>query len=389
MKELRDPAWTRTWGTSASTMSYARFNYVAQPGDGASLLPQFGPYDYFAVEWGYRVFAEDLTPEEERAKLDEIAARQIANPLLRFGGEDAAAEIDPTVFSNVVGGDAIESSDLGLHNIDRVMGFIVPATTRTGESYDRLSEMYEALMQQRHRELVYVAKLVGGVEETRYQAGRGKAPFTPVDPQRQRQAVKFLLERGFVEPKALLDPEVIDRITPSGGSNPLQGSNVDLLQRLIDPEVFQRMAHASSRGHGRYTGIELLSDLNEGLFSELSAKAPSISRYRRQVQRSYVTMLLVATGTIEDPSYRSAYQDAGATGRSRAIMQAARSFDSTIARVGEEYTGGVSSISEYRAVLRAAVAELYKKIDAAIRKTEDPDTQLHLRLIRAQLENVS
>ena len=97
----------------------------------------------------------------------------------------------PTVFSNVVGGDAIESADLGLRNIDRVMAFIVPATTRTGESYDRLSEMYEALVQQRHRELVYVAKLVGGVEETRYQAGRGKAPFVPVAPERQRQAVKL------------------------------------------------------------------------------------------------------------------------------------------------------------------------------------------------------
>ena len=142
---------------------------------------------------------------------------------------------------------------------------------------------------------------------------------------------------------------MIDRITPSGGSNPLQGSNVDLLQRLIDPDVFQRMAHASSRGRGRYTGIELLSDLNDGLFSELAAQAPAISPYRRQVQRSYVTMLLVATGTIEDPSYRSARQDAGAAGRSRGIMQAARSFDSTIAKVGEEYTGGVSSLSEYRA----------------------------------------
>ena len=39
-------------GTSASIMSYARFNYVAQPGDDAYLIPKFGPYDYFAIEWG-------------------------------------------------------------------------------------------------------------------------------------------------------------------------------------------------------------------------------------------------------------------------------------------------------------------------------------------------
>ncbi len=274
VEQLRDPKWTQRWGTSASTMSYARFNYVAQPGDGAGLLPQLGPYDYFAIEWGYKIFPESMTPDEEHERLDEIAARQVTDPLLRFGGEDAAAEVDPTTFSNVLGADPIAAGDLGLRNIDRVMSFIVPATTHTGEGYDKLSEMYEALIKQRHRELVYVARLVGGVEETRYQAGRGKAPFDPVAPERQREAVKFLVERAFVEPKALLDPDVLHRITPAGGANPLHGSNVDLLHRLIDPAVFERMLEASSLGKGRYTGLELLYDLNDGLFSELKAKAP-------------------------------------------------------------------------------------------------------------------
>jgi hypothetical protein len=372
VKQLRDPQWTHIWGTSASTMSYARFNYVAQPGDGAGLLPKFGPYDYFAIEWGYRVFPEDMTPDEEHARLDEIAARQVSDPLLRFGGEDTAAEVDPTVFSNVLGADPIAAGDLGLRNIDRVMSFIVPATTRTGEGYDRLSAMYEALVQQRHRELIYVARLVGGVEETRFQAGRGKAPFDPIDPDRQQQAVKFLLQRAFVEPKALLDPA-----------------------------VFQRMMEASSLGKGRYTGLELLQDLNDGLFSELGTKSPVISPFRRQVQRSYVTVLLTATGTISDPSSQSAriesanldstHADSGSPGKSKSksTLRAARSFDSALASVGEEVAGGADTLSEYRAVLRAAVAQLYKKIDAALGKIPDTDTQLHLRAIRAQLGNVS
>ena len=54
MQQLRSQEWTQKWGTSASIMSYARFNYVAQPGDDAYLIPKFGPYDYFAIEWGYR-----------------------------------------------------------------------------------------------------------------------------------------------------------------------------------------------------------------------------------------------------------------------------------------------------------------------------------------------
>ena len=54
VEQLRDPEWTRKWGTTASITSYGRMNYVAQPGDGASLLPRFGPYDFFAIEWGYK-----------------------------------------------------------------------------------------------------------------------------------------------------------------------------------------------------------------------------------------------------------------------------------------------------------------------------------------------
>ena len=390
-KQLRDPAWTRDWGTSASIMSYARFNYVAQPGDGATLVPNFGPYDYFAIEWGYRVF-EGFTPDEERARLDELAARQVSDPLLRFGGEDEAAVLDPTVATNVLCGDPIACADLGLRNIDRVMSFIVAATTRTGEGYERLSAAYEALVQQRHRELAFVAKQVGGVEETRNQAGRGRAPFATVEPQRQYDAVVFLLKRGFAEPTVLLDPNVLDRITPSGGHYPLQGSNVDLLRRLVDPGVFERMTEASSRGNKRYMGVDLLFDLNSGLFSELTAKAPVITPYRRQLQRSYVTLLLGATGTVTDPQASGRNIDRsvdseGAPARADPRLRAGRSLESALADVGRQFSQTDNELSEFRAAVRVAIGDLLTKVEEAVPITEDTDSTVHLRLIRAQLRN--
>ena len=98
----------------------------------------------------------------------------------------------------MLGADAIAAGDLGLRNIDRVMSFIVPATTRTGEGYDKLSTMYEALVQQRHRELVYVARLVGGVEETRYQAGpRHGAVRSGRTRSASGRRCKFLVERAL------------------------------------------------------------------------------------------------------------------------------------------------------------------------------------------------
>ena len=113
--------------------------------------------------------------------------------------------------------------------------------------------MWDALIMQRHRELNAVAKMVGGVEEIRYQAGRGTAPFKPVPADQQRAAVKFLIKRAFTTPQAMLDPEIMQRITPTGATDGLQDSNQKLLQRLLDAGVFQRMAEAqalTSEGQG-------------------------------------------------------------------------------------------------------------------------------------------
>jgi Met-zincin/Domain of unknown function (DUF5117) len=404
--QLRDPAWTNKWGgTSASIMDYARLNYVAQPGDGAYLLPKFGPYDYFAIDWGYRQFPQLkvsatgqrltalATSDDEVWRLDKIAAQQVEDPMLRFGGDDYAAALDPSVNSNVIGSDPIAATDMGLRNIDRVVPLLIPATTKLGGSYARLAEMYQALLTQRYRELSAVAKLVGGVYETRYQAGRGVAPFAAVPPATQRAAVQFLVERAFVKPTTLLDREVLDRITPTGGADTLQGANVQLLKQLIDPDVFQRMAEteADTSSDTVYTGLEMLDDLNDGLFSELDADTPSVGLYRRDLQRNYVTLLLVATGTVNDPqassnAIDSRYLDSGSEGLG---ASARRNLYSPLADVARQYRHDQGRPSEYSSILRLAVARLYAKIDAALARIENPQTSAHLRYLRMQLGRVA
>ena len=260
VQQLRDPGWTLRWGTTASITSYGRMNYVAQPGDGAGLLPRFGPYDYFAVEWGYKPLP-GLSPDKEWPVLDRMAARQVDEPMLRFGGEDEAALVDPTVTTYVIGSDPIAAADLGLRNVDRVMDILIPASTSLGRDYARLGELYDVLVMHRYRQFDAVARLVGGVVETRYEAGRGGLPFVPVEPARAQAAVRFLLERAFVTPARVLDWDLLQRIVPQGGSDPLQGANIKLLERLLDPAVFQRLAEATlmTPRDGSYLGVDLLA----------------------------------------------------------------------------------------------------------------------------------
>ena len=66
---LRSPSFTQKYGTTTSIMDYARFNYVAQPGDrerGVRLTPpRFGLYDYYAVKWLYTPLPDTATAADE------------------------------------------------------------------------------------------------------------------------------------------------------------------------------------------------------------------------------------------------------------------------------------------------------------------------------------
>jgi Met-zincin/Domain of unknown function (DUF5117) len=345
VQQLRSREFTRKFGNSASIMDYSRFNYVAQPGDDAYLLPLVGVYDYFAIDWGYREIPGANGCSDQWAELDRLAARQVDDPALRFGGENDPAAVDPMVNTQVLGSDPIESTDMGLRNIDRVVPMLIPATTNLGQPYYQLGEVYQALLIKRQKELASVAKLVGGVEETRYHAGRGTTPFKPVAGDRQRKAVRFLLERGFARPEALLDPQVLWRIAPIGRSDALQDTNQKLLAQLVDPDVFQRMAEGATFPGAveTYQGVELLLDLNEGLFRELKQAHPVIDLYRRDLQRSYVTLLMSRFSSSSGPS-------------------------------------------EFRVALRAGLTDLAIKLDQAAKKVRDPQTRGHLKDLKAAID---
>ena len=345
VQQLRSREFTEKFGSSPSIMDYSRFNYVAQPGANADLLPIIGVYDYFAIDRGYRVIPGAKSCADQWAELDRIAARQLDDPALRFGGENDPAGVNPTVNTQVLGSDPIGATDMGLRNINRVVPMLIPATTDLGQPYYQLSEVYQTLLIKRQKQLASVAKIVGGVEETRYHAGCGTAPFKPVAAERQRKAVRFLLERGFTRPDALLDPQVLWRIAPYGGTDGVQDTNKKLRAQLVNQEVFQRMAEAATfpGAVGTYQGADLLLDLNDGLFSELKQARPVVDLYRRDLQRSYVNLLMAKFSSTDGPS-------------------------------------------EFLVALRSGLGDLAGKLDRAMKKVNNPQTQAYLKDLRAAIK---
>ncbi|HUR54919.1 MAG TPA: zinc-dependent metalloprotease, partial [Gemmataceae bacterium] len=291
--QLRDPKFIEKYGHLASVMSYGRYNYVAQPEDGIKkLIPILGPYDYFAIEWGYKAIPEAKTAEAERKTLDEWAARQIKEPFLRFGGEDGASAVDPSVLTENIGSDAIEATALGLKNVSRALDYILPATTEKGEDFGLLEEVHKEVISHRRNWFNAVAKLVGGVQENRILGGRGGESFVRVPKEKQKEAVKFLLENAFTTPTQLLNPGVINQFKYTGVANDVMAQQKALLQSLLTASRLNRLFDAEVLGADKaYTVTELVADLQDGIFAELKAGEPKIEPLRRNLQRVFIDIL--------------------------------------------------------------------------------------------------
>lgn len=286
VEQLRDPEWTKKNGTAPSIMDYARFNYVAQPEDGAATMPAIGPYDFFAVNWGYRQFDSEC---DEKAELNKLVEKQIDNPIYRFGNRNPF--LDSTRQTEDLGSNAVEATRLGLKNLERVAGNLIAATARENEEYDLLENMYEQLMAQWNREMGHVVNVIGGVEEINLYFGDAEARYFPNSAEYQRSALEFLIANALQTPELFLDQKVIGKIYPTGAVDMVLNRQVGILNSILNLDRFQRVVLAASHaGDNPFTGVELVQKLTAGLFDAgIETTTPDI--YRRNLQRAYVDLL--------------------------------------------------------------------------------------------------
>ena len=189
---LRSREFTdRVGGTAASIMDYARFNYIAQPGDDIRMIsPQIGPYDLMAIEWGYRWFPEE---KDATAKLNDFLKKHTSKEYRYSETQSQRTAIDPRSLSEDLGDDAMKSAHYGIENLKRVMPNIIE-WTRTGEpgqTYDEASKLYQGVIFQWSLYLYHVLANVGGMYIDNTTVDDGKPTFTFVEKDKQkRRALK-------------------------------------------------------------------------------------------------------------------------------------------------------------------------------------------------------
>lgn len=290
VEKLRDKDFQDKFGHTSSIMDYARFNYVAQPEDGVkTFFPRIGDYDKWAIKWGYSYFDEAKSEKEEKAILNEMTKEAYKNRRLWFGTE--TSPYDPRYQTEDIGDNAMRASEYGIKNLKRILPNLMGWSAEKGESYAELEQLYNALTGQFRRYMGHVTKNVGGVYDTPKTYDMTGNQFEVVPKAIQKDAVAFLNVQLFSTPKWLMDQNILAKINPENGVESIKGMQDATLSNLLAGDRLVRLLEASSVNKNNYSVDELLTDLKNGIFSELKSST-AIDMYRRNIQKLYIDKVI-------------------------------------------------------------------------------------------------
>ena len=290
VEKLRDKAWVEANGHTSSIMDYARFNYVAQPGDSigpAGIYPRIGAYDLWSIEWGYRLLP-GTTEEEEKEILNNWVKERYADQKLRFLHMDG---IDPRAQTESLGDNAMKANEYGLKNLKWILPQLPDWINEKGENYRSLDAVYGELINQFSRYMGHTVTYIGGIYTDHKTTEQEGPVYTIVPKALQKEAMAFLQKNLFTTPTWLLNKNILDRIDAPVSDRITSIQDVYLGSLLSTPRL-QRLISSANRDAGAYRIDEFMNDLKKGIWSELPGRKP-IDNYRRNLQKSFVERLRV------------------------------------------------------------------------------------------------
>ena len=266
---LRSATFTNEWGLATTIMDYTRYNYVAQPGDeGVRWVRMLGPYDLYAINWGYRDIPNADAPEEELPTLRSWIGEKKGDPKYLFGGRNG---FDPSSQTEAVGDNPVLASTYALQNLKRVAPKLAEWTATPGEDYSDLSELYGELLGVWSRFSGHVVANIGGVYELPKTTDDEGYVYTPISRGEQKRSIQFLLDNVFTTPDWLMPDNIARNIGPSGIIDRVSGLQARQLRNLLREDRLLRMVDQTmlNPNGNTYAMTELLDDLQGGVFGEL------------------------------------------------------------------------------------------------------------------------
>lgn len=309
---LRSKSFTDKMNSTASSiMDYARYNYVAQPGDGVTAVsPHIGPYDIFAIEYGYRWYGLP-TPEAEKDVLYDFLNKHNGRLYKYSEAQDPRSAVDPRAQNEDLGDDPVRSSELGIANLKRIVPEIIKWTTtgEKGQTYEEASRLYYAVITQWNNYLYHVMANIGGIYIENTTVGDGVKTYTYVEKEKQEASLDFLLNEVLCYPRWLFDTEISDytfllRKNPTGvieyaPSQILKNTQGYIFWDLLSNDRLMRMLENELKnGKKAFTVVEMMDKMHNSIFAT-TIKGGTPDVMERNLQKGFLDALITAAAENE------------------------------------------------------------------------------------------
>jgi hypothetical protein len=295
---LRSGSFTQKNGIAATIMDYARYNYVAQPGDkNIRFIRQLGPYDHYAINWGYRKIANINKPDDEVEILNKWIEDKANNSVYRFGGQ----RFDPSAQTEGIGNDQVKSSTYGIKNLKIVAKNLTKWTSDQTNNYEDLSELYGELFSVWGRYVGHVVGNIGGVYEFNKKPSQAGEIYIHTTKSKQKESLNWLQKNVFETQNWLLDRDILNKIDEVGYSEMMTKYQNRFLKKLLNTKTLKSLIDAEVIQENNYAAIDMVGDLRRGIFSETRI-IKNVDLHRRNLQKSFINRMssLMKDASIEN-----------------------------------------------------------------------------------------
>lgn len=293
---LRSGKFTQKMGIAATIMDYARYNYIAQPGDkNIRFVRQLGPYDDYSIEWGYRYFPEKSLLQEKEI-LTKYVDQKSLNPIYMFGSSRG----DPNSQTENIGDDPIKASTYGLKNLKIVANNFMDWIHEPNKDYSDLNEIYDELLGVYSRYIFHVIGIVGGINQTLHNTNQVDIfTYVNVDKAYQMEALSFLDLELWKTPNWLRNKKIISQINNLDGLYKIEKIQERAINSLLSNYRLNKMLSASKTIEGNGLEFDNLIDI---LFESIIDKIAPKDQFSRNLQISFTKKIntLIEEDDLED-----------------------------------------------------------------------------------------
>jgi hypothetical protein len=296
---------------AGSVMDYipVNINRDSGPVQGDYAMRGIGPYDYWAIEFGY-TFGDTK----------EILKR-CAEPELVFLTDEDVGGSDPLARPYDFAADPLDYANNQIRLCEYYRGRLIDKFVKDGDSWAKARRGYIITLNQQLQSIAFMAPWVGGAHVARDHKGdpNARPPITVVAPEKQRAAMRFVIDNAFRDQAFGLSAEMmkfmtVDKWADQGGMadmfqesafpihDRVMGVQATALTLLINPTTLKRVYDnelRTAKDQDMLTLPELMNSVTAAIWSELdkpdsrafTARDPMISSLRRNLQREHLNRL--------------------------------------------------------------------------------------------------